>query len=78
MKDFARIHREYHFSGGLYQSKAEPSDLKKAVGFKPTFISIDGSLSPGDAVEVAELNYIFNDLYGKAEQIDKLLTAKGK
>ena len=31
-----------------------------------------------DSVEVAELNFIFNDLYAQAAHIDQLLTAKGK
>lgn len=78
MNSFATIDRVYPFNGGAYASKKQPSATTQATGFKPTFIDTSGVLVPGDPVEVAELNYIFNDLYEQAANIDRILTAKGK
>ncbi|HFQ2059765.1 TPA: hypothetical protein ACHP0M_000858 [Citrobacter freundii] len=78
MKSFAKINRVYLMNSGNTASKKMPSSTAKSVGFKPTYINAGGVLVQGDAVDVAEINYIFNDLYEKAENIDQILTAKGK
>ncbi|HEE0093324.1 TPA: hypothetical protein R6W19_003036 [Citrobacter braakii] len=78
MNSFATIDRVYPFNGGSYASKKQPSTTARSMGFKPTFIDASNNLVQGDTVEVAELNYIFNDLYEQAANIDRILTAKGK
>lgn len=78
MNSFATIDRVYPFNGGSFASKKMPSATAQAVGFKPTFIDASNKLVPGDPIDVAELNYIFNDLYEQAANIDRILTAKGK
>ncbi|MCA2401778.1 hypothetical protein CKK19_06355 [Enterobacter sp. CCUG 70166] len=78
MNSFATIDRIYPFNGGAYASKKQPSTTTRSVGFKPTYLDTSGNLVKGDPVDMAELNYIFNDLYEKAANIDRILTAKGK
>ncbi|KJM02313.1 hypothetical protein [Enterobacter chengduensis] len=78
MNSFATVDRAYPFNGGSYASKKQPSAAAQATGFKPTYINDSGVLVPGDPVDAAELNYIFNDLYEQAANIDRILTAKGK
>lgn len=78
MNTFSTVDRNYPVSGGIYPSKKQPSASKQADGFAPTYISASGKLVEGDPVDVAELNFIFNELYVQAAQIDQLLTAKGK
>ena len=78
MNSFATIDRVYPFNGGSLASKKQPSTTAQSVGFKPTYIGASGNLVPGDPIDVAELNYIFNDLYEQAANIDRILTAKGK
>lgn len=78
MNSFATIDRVYPFNGGSFASKKQPSTTARSVGFKPTYIDASNKLVPGDPIDVAELNYIFNDLYGQAANIDRILTAKGK
>ncbi|QFH71475.1 hypothetical protein FR762_17910 [Enterobacter sp. E76] len=78
MNSFATIDRLYPFNGGSYASKKKPSATAQATGFKPTYVDASNKLVQGDPVEVAELNYIFNDLYEQAANIDRILTAKGK
>jgi len=78
MNSFATVKRVYPFRGSRYSSIKQPSSVKQADGFRPTYIDQAGKLNQGDAVDFAELNYIFNDLYAKAAHIDQLLTAKGK
>lgn len=78
MNSFATIDRVYPFNGSAYASKKQPSTTAQSVGFKPTYIDASNKLVPGDLVDVAELNYIFNDLYEQAANIDRILTAKGK
>ncbi|MFC2783693.1 hypothetical protein ACHHZC_21895 [Citrobacter freundii complex sp. 2024EL-00228] len=78
MDNFSTVDRVYRFRGGAYPGKKAPSTTKQQDGFKPTYIDIAGNFVQGDQVDSAELNYIFNDLYAKAAQIDQLLTAKGK
>lgn len=78
MKTFSTIARNYPVSGGIYPSKKPPSATKQADGFAPTYINAGGKLIEGDPVDVAEINFIFNDLYAQAEHIDQLLMAKGK
>lgn len=65
-------------NSGNTASKKMPSSTAKSVGFKPTYIDAGGVLVLGDAVDVAEINYIFNDLYEQAENINQILMAKGK
>lgn len=78
MNSFAKINRVYRMNNGNTVSKKMPSSTAKSVGFKPTYIDTGGVLVQGDSVDVAEINYIFNDLYEQAENIDQILTAKGK
>lgn len=78
MNSFAMIDRVYPFNGGSYASKKKPSATTQATGFKPTYIDTSNKLVPGDPIDVSELNYIFNDLYEQAANIDRILTAKGK
>ncbi|EGF4813915.1 hypothetical protein ICF92_003260 [Escherichia coli] len=78
MNSFATIDRVYPFNGGAFASKKQPSTTAQSVGFKPTYIDASNKLVPGDPIDVAELNYIFNDLYEQAANIDRILTAKGK
>ncbi|OAT16797.1 hypothetical protein M977_04416 [Buttiauxella gaviniae ATCC 51604] len=78
MNSFAHIDSTYPVSGTAYASKKQPSTTTQTNGFKPTYIDGAGVLVRGDPVEVAELNYIFNDLYEQAANIDRILTAKGK
>lgn len=78
MNSFATIDRIYPFNGGSFASKKKPSATAQAMGFKPTYIDASGNLVKGDPIDVAELNYIFNDLYEQAANIDRILTAKGK
>lgn len=78
MNSFATVSRVYPFRGSEYSSTKPPSITKQGDGFRPTYIDQTGRLIQGDAVDFAELNYIFNDLYAKAAHIDQLLTAKGK
>lgn len=78
MNSFATISRIYPFRGSKYASVKQPSPTKQADGFRPCYISLTGESIQGDAVDFAELNYIFNDLYAKAAHIDQILTAKGK
>ncbi|HBA1402957.1 hypothetical protein OGX80_21970 [Citrobacter sp. CK194] len=78
MNSFATVSRIYPFRGQKYASVKQPSVAKQTDGFKPTYIDQTGKLIQGDAVDFAELNYIFNDLYAQAAHIDQLLTAKGK
>lgn len=78
MNSFAEIERTYPVSGSAYASKKQPSATAQDDGFKPTYIDASGILVPGDPVDATELNYIFNDLYAQAENIDQILTAKGK
>ena len=78
MNSFATIDRVYPFNGGSFASKKQPSTTTQAGGFKPTYIDASNKLVPGDPIDVAELNYIFNDLYEQAANIDRILTAKGK
>ncbi|HBX2460963.1 TPA: hypothetical protein MHT58_06415 [Klebsiella pneumoniae] len=77
MNTFSTVARNYPVNGGLYPSKKQPA-AKQADGFAPTYINAGGELVKGDPVDVAELNFIFNDLYAQAAHIDQLLTAKGK
>lgn len=65
-------------NGGDSASKKIPSSTARSIGFKPTYIDAGGVLVQGDPVDIAEINYIFNDLYEQAENIDQILTAKGK
>lgn len=78
MKIFSTVARNYPVSGGVYPSKKHPSATKQADGFAPTYINAGGKFIEGDPVDVAELNFIFNDLYAQAAHIDQRLTAKGK
>ncbi|MDV7001830.1 hypothetical protein [Enterobacter asburiae] len=78
MNSFATIARLYPFNGGSFASKKQPSTIARSVGFKPTYIDASNKLVTGDPIDVAELNYIFNDLYEQAANIDRILTAKGK
>ncbi|MCX9039126.1 hypothetical protein NLN82_24225 [Citrobacter portucalensis] len=78
MNSFATIDRVYPFNGGAFASKKQPSAASQSAGFKPTYIDTSNKLVPGDPIDVAELNYIFNDLYEQAANIDRILTAKGK
>ncbi|MEK0247187.1 hypothetical protein QFI66_003465 [Raoultella sp. BAC10a-01-01] len=78
MNKFASVERSYPMSGGVYASKKEPSISKQRGGFKPTYYDEARKLVKGDPVDVAELNYIFSDLYSKAAQIEYILTARGK
>ncbi|HHS8512307.1 hypothetical protein [Klebsiella oxytoca] len=78
MNTFSTVARNYPVSGGIYPSKKQPSAAKQADGFAPTYINAGGKLIEGDQVDVAELNFIFNDLYAQVAHIDQLLTAKGK
>ncbi|MDU4005981.1 hypothetical protein [Pluralibacter gergoviae] len=78
MNSFATTDRIYPFNGGAFSSKKKPSTTAQAGGFKPTYIDASNKLVPGDPIDVAELNYIFNDLYEQAANIDRILTAKGK
>lgn len=78
MNSFAEVDRTYPLSGTEYTSKKQPSATVQAAGFKPTYIDASGILVPGDPVDAGELNYIFNDLYSQAANIDRILTAKGK
>ncbi|HBX3306811.1 TPA: hypothetical protein ACTUQ7_001181 [Klebsiella pneumoniae] len=78
MNQFASVERSYPMSSGVYASKKEPSISKQQRGFKPTYYDEKGVLVPGDPVEVAELNFIFSDLYSKAALVDQILTARGK
>ncbi|MGK0743587.1 hypothetical protein ACSFCX_03795 [Yokenella regensburgei] len=74
MIKFAYVPRLYPMSDGDYpSSEAPPADMQKN-GFKPTFKAPDGTFSPGDDVEYKYLNFIFNDLYAKAADVDKRLT----
>lgn len=78
MNSFATIDRVYPFNGGAFASKKQPSATAQSVGFKPTYIDASNKLVQGDPIDVAELNYIFNDLYEQVANIDRILTAKGK
>lgn len=78
MNSFAKYERSYRMNGGAIASKKQPSGTKQSDGFRPTYIDASGKTVLGDAVDVAELNFIINDLYSQADQIDQLLTAKGK
>nr|WP_314523925.1 hypothetical protein [uncultured Lelliottia sp.] len=78
MKSFAKINRVYQMNSGNTASKKMPSSTTRNVGFRPTYIDAGGVLVKGDPVDMAEINYIFNDLYQQAENIDQILTAKGK
>lgn len=78
MNSFSTIDRIYPFNGGAFASKKQPSTTAQSVGFKPTYIDAGGNLVKGDPVDVSELNYIWNDLYEQAANIDRILTAKGK
>ncbi|HIC8437253.1 TPA: hypothetical protein ACW7QV_003348 [Citrobacter braakii] len=78
MKSFAKIDRKYPMSGGAVASKKQPSAAKQSDGFRPTYVNAIGQTILGDAVDPAELNFIFNDLYAQADHIDQLLAAKGK
>ena len=78
MNTFSTVARNYPLSSGIYPSKKQPSAAKQADGFAPTYINAGGKLIEGDPVDVAELNFIFNDLYAQAAHIGQLLTAKGK
>lgn len=78
MKTFATINRVYPMNGGSSASKKKPSTAVQTDGFKPAYINASGVVVQGDPVDVAEINYIFNDLYAQADNIDKILTAKGK
>ncbi|MCE3116843.1 hypothetical protein LXD80_13675 [Enterobacter sp. ASE] len=75
MIKFAYVLRAYPMHGGDYPSMEEPPAAMQQNGFKPTFKAPDGTLSPGDKVEYKYLNYIFNDLYAKAADMDSRLTA---
>jgi hypothetical protein len=61
--------------GGDYPSMAEPPADMQKNGFKPTFTDPDGKLSLGEKVEYKYLNFIFNDLYAKAADMESRLTA---
>lgn len=75
MNRFAYVLRAYPMRGGDYPSmEAPPAELQEG-GFKPTFKAPDGTLSPGDPVEYKYLNYIFNDLYAKAADAERRLSA---
>lgn len=78
MKSFATINRVYPMNGGSSASKKMPSATAQTDGFKPAYINASGVLVQGDPLDVAELNYIFHDLYAQAANIDQILTAKGK
>ncbi|CAH6345402.1 hypothetical protein [Klebsiella pneumoniae] len=78
MNAFSTVSRNYPVSGGISPSKKKPSAAKQADGFAPTYINAVGKLIKGDPVDMAELNFIFNDLYAQAAHIDLILTAKGK
>lgn len=75
MIKFAFILRAYPMNGGDYPSVEAPTATMQQNGFKPTFKAPDGTLSEGDAVEYKYLNYIFNDLYAKAADMESRLTA---
>lgn len=75
MNRFAYVQRAYPFKGGDYPSVEAPPSTMQQNGFKPTFIAPNGTLSPGDPVEYKHLNYIFNDLYAKAADMDSRLSA---
>lgn len=75
MIHFANVPRLYPFYGGDYpSSEAPPAELQQS-GFKPTFVNPDGTFSPGDPVEYKYLNFIFNDLFAKAADMDNRLSA---
>lgn len=75
MNKFAYVLRAYPMRGGDYPSMETPPAAMQQNGFKPTLKAPDGTLSPGDKVEYKHLNYIFNDLYAKAADMDSRLTA---
>lgn len=78
MNHFATIDRVYPMRGNKAASKKQPPTQTQADGFKPTYIDKGGALVKGDPVDAAELNFIFNDLYAQAANIDQILTSKGK
>lgn len=65
-------------NGGAVGSKTQPSATKQSVGFAPTYTDATGRVVLGDPLDVSELNFIFHDLYAQADNIDQILTAKGK
>ncbi|WFZ22197.1 hypothetical protein NFK58_12855 [Citrobacter portucalensis] len=75
MNKFAYILRAYPMNGGDYPSVEAPPATMQQNGFKPTFKDPDGNLSVGDPVEYKHLNFIFNDLYAKAADMESRLTA---
>lgn len=75
MDKFAYVPRMYPLKGGDYPSMEEPPADMQQNGFKPTFKAHDGSLSLGGKVEYKYLNFIFNDLYAKAADMDSRLKA---
>lgn len=77
MNSWAGIPRIYHFPTGEKSNCQEPSAAAQANGFAPTYTNIDGVLVPGDRFSVAELNYIFRDLYQKVAAIEAAMTAQG-
>ncbi|HED1541880.1 TPA: hypothetical protein R4S87_001862 [Kluyvera cryocrescens] len=78
MNSFANIDRNYRMNRGVISSKKSPLPETQSTGFRPTYMDSAGKVVFGDPVNVAELNFIFNDLYAQANKIDQLLTAKGK
>ncbi|TNV22488.1 hypothetical protein FH968_00020 [Buttiauxella sp. B2] len=74
MNKFAYILRAYPFTGGDYPSSEAPAATLQQNGFKPTFVNPDGTFSAGDPVEYKHLNFIFNDLYAKAADMESRLT----
>lgn len=77
MNSFAGTPRIYFFPTGEKSNCQEPSATAQANGFAPTYINIDGVLVPGDRFSVAELNYIFRDIYQQIAAIDAAATAQG-
>lgn len=75
MNQFSYIQRVYPMHGVDYPSMEAPPAVMQENGFKPTFIAPDGTFSPGDKVEYKHLNYIFNDLYLKAADMESRLNA---
>lgn len=72
---WASIPRTYPMSGGDYPSTEEPPAATQQNGFKPTYIDVDGNLSPGEPVEYKHLNFIFKDLYSKLSDIENRLSS---
>lgn len=77
MDSWANTDWIYKFRNGDRANRQAPSPEAQAQGFKPTYYDSGNRLVMGDDLRVSELNYIFNDLYAKAAQIEAALTAQG-